>query len=358
MCMRCIDIEKSTAFGNQMIEVLNHAGVALMMSVGHRTGLFDAMSRMDWVTTTEIAQRTGLNERYVREWLGCMVTGGLIEHDRETAAFRLPAEHAAFLTRNATPNNLAASMQWIAVLASAEDRVVEAFTHGRGVPYSAYHRFHEVMAEESGQTVVSALFERILPLVDGLTEKLQQGIRVLDVGCGVGKALMAMAEKYPQSRFTGYDMSSEAVAMAQKEAQRRWLINAHFEVRDCAAADEQIEGAFDLVTAFDAIHDQAKPAEVLANIRKWLGTGGVFLMQDVRARTEIADNHDNPVAPFIYAISCMHCMSVSLASGGPGLGAAWGQEKAIEMLGEAGFAGVTAQTLPHDSINYYYVGRR
>lgn len=257
------------------------------------------------------------------------------------------------LTRAASPNNLASVSQWFAVLGSVEDRVVEAFRHGKGVPYSAYSRFHEVMAEESGQTVVAALEEHILPLVPGLVDSLEQGIDVVDVGCGRGKALLYLAEHFPRSRFTGIDFSTEAMQAATAEAAERRLENLEFECRDAAKWDAR--EAFDLVLAFDAIHDQPAPARVLENIRRAVRPDGVFLMQDIAAASCVHGNMNHPVGPFIYTISCMHCMSVSLAGGGPGLGAAWGKELALQMLREAGFGNVRVEQLPHDIINYYYV---
>src|SRR3954470_18034866 len=135
MTVHEIDQTRAEAFGRKMLDVLNHAGLALMTSVGHRTGLFDVMARMPAATSQQIADEAGLSERYVREWLGAMVTGGVVEHAERENTYRLPPEHAASLTRAASPN-AAASTQWLAVLASAEDQVVEAFRHGRGVPYS------------------------------------------------------------------------------------------------------------------------------------------------------------------------------------------------------------------------------
>jgi hypothetical protein len=120
----------------------------------------------------------------VREWLGAMVVGGIVEHDSENATYCLPQEHAAFLTRAASPDNIAAFAYYIPLLGSVEDGIVESFKHGGRVPYSAFPRFHEVMAEDSGQTVLPALKDHILPLVPGLTERLEKGIDVLDVGCG------------------------------------------------------------------------------------------------------------------------------------------------------------------------------
>jgi 2-polyprenyl-3-methyl-5-hydroxy-6-metoxy-1,4-benzoquinol methylase len=209
------------------------------------------------------------------------------------------------------------------VLGYVEDQVVDAFRHGKGVPYSAYNRFHEVMAEESGQTVVAALHEHILPVVPGLPARLAKGIEVLDIACGSGLAMIELAKTYPASRFAGYDASEHAIAAARREAARHGLANVRFEVRDVAAINEP--GRYDLVTGFDAIHDQAKPAQVLREIRTALKPGGTFLMQDILACSHVHGNRDNPMAPFIYTISCFHCMSVSLANGGPGLGRGVGQ---------------------------------
>src|SRR5205085_471798 len=210
------------------------------------------------------------------------------------------------------------------------------FRHGQGVPYSAYHRFHEVMAAESEQTSVLGLEDNILPLVTGLSDRMARGIDVLDVGCGSGRALIRLAELYTQSRFTGYDCSSEAILAARAQGARLSLQNVRFEVADAATISDN--KAFDFITAFDAIHDQVLPATVLANIARALRPDGVFLMQDIGASSHVHLNHALPLGTLIYTISCMHCMSVSLAGGGAGLGAAWGKELALQMLANAGFS--------------------
>ncbi|APW61735.1 class I SAM-dependent methyltransferase [Paludisphaera borealis] len=348
-----LEQERVDAFGRKMVEALNHAGLALMASMGHRTGLFDVMSRLPAATSERIASEAVLSERYVREWLGAMATGGVVEYREGDGTYRLPPEHAAWLTRESSPNNVAAAMQFVAVLGYVEDQVVEAFRHGRGVPYSAYHRFHEVMAEESAQTVVAALAEQILPLVPGLVDRLAGGIDVLDVGCGSGRAVNELAANFPKSRFAGYDFAEEAIVAARREAERRGLSNARFEVRDVAEMGES--AAYDLITAFDAIHDQARPDAVLRNIAEALRPGGTFLMQDISGSSHVHTDLAHPLGPFLYTISCMHCMSVSLACGGPGLGAMWGKEKALQMLREAGFGPARVERLPHDPMNYFYI---
>jgi ubiquinone/menaquinone biosynthesis C-methylase UbiE len=350
---RPYDKDRAASFGETMGAVINHAGLALMTSIGHRTGLFDVLSRLPASTSERIAAEAGLSERYVREWLGSMVTGGVVDYDPQEKTYLLPQEHAAWLTREASPNNLAAGMQFFAVLGRVEDEVVEAFRHGRGVPYEAYHRFHEVMAEESAQTVVAALSEHILPLVPGLAGRLASGIDVLDVGCGSGRAMNELASLFPKSRFTGFDFAEQAVAAARDEAGRRGLANVRFEAQD--AATMTATGDYDLITAFDAIHDQARPDVVLRNINRALRRSGTFLMQDISGSSHVHEDVAHPLGPFLYTISCMHCMSVSLAAGGPGLGAMWGKELALKMLAEAGFGHVAVETLPHDPMNFFYI---
>ena len=167
MSVAAAEKSKAEQFNEKTLQIVNNAALALMMSIGHRTGLFDTMADLPASTAGSIAQAARLNERYVREWLGAMVTGGIVEYDAAADTYLLPPEHSACLTRASSPNNVAVTSQWVAVLGSAEDAVVEAFRHGRGVPYSAYPRLHVVMAEESRQTVVEGLLNHILPLVEG-----------------------------------------------------------------------------------------------------------------------------------------------------------------------------------------------
>ena len=341
-----------------MLEVLNDGAVAVMISVGHRTGLFDTLRKTGAATSQELADEAGLDERYVREWLGAMATGRIVELDPETARYRLPAEHAAWLTRAASPDNLAVEAQWITTLSTVEDDIVECFRKGGGVPYERYPRFHEVMAEESAQTVLSVLFTHILPLVPGMTERLDEGTSLLDLGCGRGRALLLFAERFPNSTFQGYDLSAEAISYAESQVDERGLENVSFERRDLSTFDEDAEPeAFAYVTTFDAVHDQARPLAMLKGIRRSLQSDGVYLMQDIQGSSHVHENLDHPGGPLLYMISCMHCMTVSLAQGGEGLGAMWGEQKARELLAEAGFASVDVHLLEHDPFNAYFVVR-
>jgi SAM-dependent methyltransferase len=350
------DEAKAEAFAGRVVGIMNDACLALMTSIGHRTGLFDTMASLPPATSGEIADAAGLQERYVREWLGAMATGRIVDHDAEAGTFGLPPEHAAFLTRAAGPDNLAVPMQLIALLASVEDRVAECFSAGGGVPYAAYTEFHRLMAENTAAIHDVALVDRIVPLIPGLPERLAAGIDVADIGCGSGHSVNLMAQAYPASRFTGYDFSEEGIAAGRAEAQRMGLTNAVFDLRDVTHLD--VEDGYDLVTAFDAIHDQAKPADVLANIARALRPDGVFLMVDIRASSSLEDNLDHMLAPFLYTVSTMHCMTVSLALDGDGLGTMWGRQLATRMLHDAGFTSIEVTSVEGDVFNDYYVARR
>lgn len=362
MCtLHHIDGQEVEEFGGKLIDMLNQGALAVMLSIGHRTGLLDKMGQLPPATSKEIAAAAGLNERYVREWLAAMVTGGIIKIFPNGGApkFALPTEHASCLTRAAGADNMGVFAQYIGLMGTVEDNIIDCFKAGGGVPYSEYKRFHEVMAEDSGLSVVSSLFDAILPLVPGLTDRLEKGIEVLDVGCGMGRALNLLARSFPNSRFAGYDLSEQAIAAAGESAAEYSIANVHFEVRDLTTFDQDAPtAAFDLITSFDAIHDQARPERVLAGIFKALKPEGVYLMQDISASSKVEDNLEHPIAPFLYTISTMHCMTVSLAQNGMGLGTMWGREKAQEMLREAGFGQIDIHNLPHDFQNDYYVLRR
>ena len=351
-----LDEAKSEAFAEKMLGVLNDAGLAMMAAIGHRTGLFDAMAGMKPATSGDIAAGAGLNERYVREWLGAMVTGQIVEYDPVAGTYALPAEHAAWLTRDGSSENIAGTTQWISILGGVETDIVDCFSAGGGVPYEKFARFHEVMAQESGQTVLAGLLQNILPLMSGARQRLEQGIDVLDIGCGSGGAMCLLAETFPASRFSGYDFCDEAIEAARREAKRLTVDNARFETRDIAALGEP--ESYDLITAFDVIHDQKDPAAVLREVHAALRPEGTYLMVDIAASTHLEKNLDHPLGPFLYTISTMHCMTVSLAQGGAGLGTVWGEELALEMLGAAGFGAVEVKRLPHDILNNYYVARK
>jgi SAM-dependent methyltransferase len=351
-----VDAAKAEAFAGKVMSVLNGGMISIMTAIGHQVGLFDTMAATGQASSAQIAHAAGLNERYVREWLATMVTGGFVDYDPGRQTYTLPPEHAMFLTRAAGPNNLAVVTQFTPLLARVTDDIAACFRNGGGLPYSAYTGFHELMAEDSANVHDALLLNSIIPVVPGIIQKLSDGAEVLDVGCGSGHAMNLLAAAYPASRFAGYDVSQEAIARARSEAAAKGLGNVRFEVKDVATIDDA--GRYDLITAFDAIHDQADPAAVLANIARALKPDGAFLMVDIAASSNLEDNVDHPIAPSLYAISTLHCMSVSLAQGGAGLGTMWGEQLARKMLSEAGLSNVTVTRIEGDIANNYFVATK
>jgi 2-polyprenyl-3-methyl-5-hydroxy-6-metoxy-1,4-benzoquinol methylase len=351
------DPARAQGFAERLLATLNNGALCLMVSIGHRTGLFDVLSNLPAATSAEIAERAGLNERYVREWLGAMVTSRVVDYDPASRRYRLPAEHAASLTRAAAADNMAVFAQYIGGLGYVESEIVECFRHGGGVPYEKYPRFHEVMAEDSGQSVLSSLESHILPLVPGLTERLERGIRAADLGCGRGLVVQHLASAYPRSRFTGVDLSADAIGYARSHSAD--LPDVEYLVQDLTDYDRTADAdTYDFITTFDAIHDQAQPLNVLKGINRALKPDGVYLMQDISGTGHVHKDTDHPLGTLLYTVSCMHCMTVSLAQGGEGLGAMWGEEKTLEYLRRAGFRSVTKKRLAHDVQNNWYVAHK
>src|SRR5712692_3605782 len=350
------DKAKAESFAAYTVGLLNSGFLTLMISIGHKTGLFDVMATLQPSTSEQIARKAKLNERYVREWLGSMVTGKIVEYDSKNGTYKLPPEHASAITRAAGIRNLASRAQVLSLCGEVEEQVVECFRKGGGVPYSAYPRFAELMSEGSSKVQDARLIDTILPLIDGLVDRLKKGVSVLDVGCGAGHAINLMAKAFPNSSFAGYDFSKKGIAAAKAEAKRLKLSNARFVAKDAATLDEPKK--YDLITAFDSIHDQAKPTRVLKAISKSLRSDGVFLMVDVAASSNLHENLQHPLGPFLYSISTMHCMTVSLAYRGEGLGTVWGEQLAKQKLNEAGFKSIEIRKVPGDILNSYYIARK
>ncbi|WP_431683822.1 class I SAM-dependent methyltransferase [Kitasatospora sp. KL5] len=337
-----------------MVDILNGSALALMVSVGHQVGLFEAMAGSPPATSAGLAEASGLDERYVREWLGGMVVGGIVEYDPDAGTYTLPPEHAPSLTAAGGPDNLAGMMQYVGLMGGVEQQVAESFRKGGGVPYSAYPRFQALQAEESARVYDLALVDTIVPLVPGLAERLRSGIDALDVGTGRGHAPVVLAAAFPESRFHGLDRSEEGIAFGRGEAERRGLQNVALAVGDSTG----IGGQYDLITAFDVIHDLAEPGPTLAAIAAALRDDGTFLMGDIAASSRLEENIGHPFGPALYCFSVFYCMTTSLSTGGAGLGTVWGEQTARRMLAEAGFREVEVRSVEGDPVNVYYVARK
>lgn len=346
-----LDMTRVEAFGEQVLGLMNGAGTALFLSIGHRTGLFDAMSDMASSTSEKIAGAAGLSERYVREWLNGLVVAGVLAYEPDARTYSLHAEHAALLTREAGPDNFAFFAQYLALLSEVEGDVIDAFRNGGGVPYERYPRFQGLQREETARVFDASLVDAILPLAPEVVDRLTVGVEAADVGTGGGHAVNLMARAFPNSRFTGFDISEQGLAMGQAEADERGLGNVSFVQRDAG----EIEGSFGLITTFDVIHDLAQPAAALDAIARSLAPDGVYLMGEIAASSKVEENIDNPIGPMLYMFSVFYCMTTALSQGGVGVGTAWGDQLCRQYLADAGFTAVDARTVEGDIFNVYYV---
>ena len=353
-------------FAQKMTDILNYGALNLAMGIGYKNRIFDVLEDLNKpVTILEIAAASDLNQRYLREWLGIMVTGRIINlaktADGENTYF-LPLEHAAFLTRKSGSNNLGVYTQEIPLLTScAMEAVNNGFQTGDGIPFSQYPDFQQFMGELADAKHRQVLIVDFLPSIDNgkLVERLTEGIRVCDLGCGEGVALNLMAKAFPKSTFIGIDNHEAAISEARAETREMGLSNVVYKTIDAAAVYDNIDFCrkFDYVYAFDAIHDQSHPLDVLKSIYYMLAPGGMFSMIDIKAFSNHADNLDHPMGAFLYTVSLMHCMPVGLNDNGTGLGMMWGREQAEEMLKEAGFEHIEAIEMEHDGFNLHYLCR-
>lgn len=348
------DRKRVQEFARKLFGFYTSGVLTLMIDLGHRTGLFEMLAKGPG-TSTEIADRAGLTERYVREWLGAMTTGGVVEYDPASRRYTLPSEHAACLTGTSS-RNLGAGSQVLPLLAKHVGAVARCFREGGGVSYAEFRPDFTAYQDAAWRLLYDGLLVKSwLPLAPPVPERLTTGIRVVDIGCGTGHAVNLMAHAYPASSFVGYDLSAEAIERARAEARTMGLANARFEVLDATKLPS--EPKFDLITTFDAIHDQRDPTNALARIAAALAPDGVYLMMEPRASSNLEENVGNPFAPYLYGVSVLHCMTVSLAEGGAGLGTAWGEQIARRMLAAAGFGSVTVVEAPGPQNNLYVCRR-
>ncbi len=348
------DRERSGVFLESLKSTFQHAMTAMLIDLGHRTGLFDALADAP-ASSSELASRTAMQERQLREWLSAMAVAEIVNYDAATKTFTLPPEHALWLSGKRS-TNLAPMAGMLMGLAPRLDDVEAAFRNGGGVSYDQYRpHFTHAMDAIGRAKYDELLVSTYLPKAPGLPEQLSAGVRVGDVGCGTGHCLNLMAAAFPASTFVGFDIAQGAIELGRQEATEMGLSNITFEVADVLHLPNK--EPFDVLFAFDAIHDQADPSGVLTRIKSALTTNGTFFMVDILASSHLENNLNDPGKLITYGVSVMHCMQVSLAVGGAGLGTAWGTEMATEMLNAVGFNEVTIHPIERDPTNCIYVCR-
>jgi SAM-dependent methyltransferase len=352
--------ERLRRYSYQVYSKLEGAFTAGMIHLGDRLGLYRALADADDpLTSAELADRTGLQERWVREWLHNQAAAQLLELTGRdgTDRFGMSGEARAVL---ASPNHPAFGMGMFHRLPQtmqALEAMPASFRTGLGHDYDSHGPEGAVGIERSFEPWNRHnLLRKVLPAMDGVVERLQSGARVADVGCGAGGAVLLMAEAFPHSTFVGYDISRYALDRAESKLVESGLSNARFvDPRDEPLPDD---ATLDLVTTFDCIHDMAHPTPVIAAIRRALCDDGSWLLVDLRAADTLAENIElNPMAPLLYGVSVLACMSSALSEpGGEGLGTlGLPASKAEQMARAAGFTRFSTLDVAHPMNAFYEI---
>lgn len=308
---------------------------AVLVYLGDRLGIWRALADGD-ATSEELAERSGLAERYVREWLGAQAAAGYVTYDPAAGRFGLPFEHAMVLADEDSPVASVSGFEVIAAVWASADRLANAYTTGEGVGwhehdprlFTGVQRFFRTQYRNS-------LVAEWLPAVDGLIERLEAGIRVADVGCGLGAATILLAEAFPRSTFIGIDYHDESIRQARAAAEEAGVGDrVEFRTGDATSYD----GPFDLVCFFDAVHDMGDPVGALAHARAALRPGGQVFAVEPFARDNLEDSLGDWVALTYYAASSALCVPNSVSQGGSALGAQAGPARLVTTFKDAGFA--------------------
>lgn len=352
-----MDVEKLKDFAKTVFGALGGATTSAMIHLGDRLGLYRALAGAGALDSRELAERTGLAERWVREWLHQQGAAGVLEH-RGEERFALSEEGAAVLAEESHPAFGAGFFAQLPALLGLSDRLSESFQTGLGLPYDALGAEGAVGVERGLAPWFRALLVPMaLPRVEGVVPLLETGVAAADVGCGAGVALLEMARAYPKSEFHGYDISRHALERAEENRREAGVSNARF--HDVSVEPLPEDERFAFVTTFDCLHDMTDPAGAMRAIRRAIRPDGTWLIADVKAHETYEENVEkNPMAAMMYGMSVLTCMSSALSEpGGAGLGTLGLHEKlARRMTEEAGFSRFEPLELNHP-VNAFYVVR-
>jgi 2-polyprenyl-3-methyl-5-hydroxy-6-metoxy-1,4-benzoquinol methylase len=336
---RAINPDKLNAFLNQAVGDMGAALHASVVLMGDRLGLFRAMKDGTPVTSQQLSERTGVRERYVREWLKANAASKYVDYDAATDTYSLNPEQAFALAEENTALDLPGFHYMLASLMRDGDKLAEAFRQGRGFGWHEHDKDLFVGCERFFRpTYLTHLVSEWIPALTDVEAKLRAGAKVADIGCGHGASTLLMAKAYPKSKFTGFDYHDGSIESARASAKRQNLQDAvTFEVAPAAA----IPGSgYDLVACFDCLHDMGDPVGAAKHIKKALAPGGTWMVVEPIAGDDTASNL-NPVGRIYYSASLMCCVPASLSQEvGLGLGAQAGEKRLREVLREGGFSQV------------------
>ena len=340
------DQSKQDAFIAKILGDTGATMTTILASIGDRLGLFKDLSAHGATTASELAARTGIQERYAREWLGGMAAAGYVDYDPTTGRFRLPPEHAAALAEEGGPFFFGGTYQMIPALVSVVDQLTEAFLNGGGIPQSAYPpALWDGLERLTAGWFENLLLQQWIPAMPDVGAKLRRGAMIADVGCGRGRAIIKLAEAFASSRFVGYDVFASAVEQASVRAHTAGVAQrVSFQQLDAAKG---LPEQYDIITTFDVVHDAVDPLGLLLAIRRALRPDGKYVCLDINCSDKLEENTGQLGAMF-HGFSVLYCMTTSLAGGGAGLGTlGFHEPKVQELCAAAGFGSV--RRLPLDN---------
>ncbi|MEY2452554.1 MAG: hypothetical protein QOD92_2128 [Acidimicrobiaceae bacterium] len=348
-----MDTDQAALFAFRVWSYKQGELVSLLIHLGDRLGLYRALDGAGPVTSSELAERTGLHERWLREWLrGNAAAELLVSTDGEV--FELTEEGAAVLAKEESSLLFAAGAFTAPFDSSVLDELADAFRTGIGLPYDRLGPGGAHSTERSlGPWARMALVPLIIPALDGVAERLERGALVVDVGCGAGVALGALATAYPNSTFHGYELSQHALDRAAARVQEQGLTNV--ELFHTRAEELPADGRYDFVLTFDCLHDMTRPGDTIAAIRRAIADDGTWLIKDIRCDDSWAVNRHNPMLAMFFGFSVTTCMSSAMSEpGGAGLGTVgFTPQVAEQMVRDAGFTQFHVHDF-EDPANLYY----
>jgi ubiquinone/menaquinone biosynthesis C-methylase UbiE len=331
-----LDWDKIKKFSKQVSNDIGAAMLGALSYIGDRLGIFSALAGAGAVTSAQLSEKTGLSERYLREWLGAMTAAGYVNYDAAAKTYAMPAEHAMVLARDDSPFFAGGFIEMIVPQMSIAPKVLESFKNGRGVSQSEYPpETWEAMERSSAGMYRNQLIKKWLPTMPQAVEALSNGGSAADIGCGSGRAVIAIATAFPKAKVFGFDVHPGSIERARANAKAAGVADrVTFEARD---ATRLPENQFDFISTFDVVHDSVDPIALLKSIRSAMKKDATYLMLEVNVSPNLEENI-GPTGKMMYSVSTLYCMTVSLAHGGAGIGACMGEPKARELVAEAGFA--------------------
>jgi SAM-dependent methyltransferase len=347
-----IDSARQEEFVGKVVEQLSGTMTTLLAVIGDRLGLFKNLVEQGPATSAELASRTNLNERYLREWLGGMAAAGYLNYDGPTKRFSLPAEHASVLAQENGPFFVGGMYQMLPAFTGVFDNVLTAFRNGGGVSQSQYsNMMWDGLERFSSTWFENLLLQQWIPAMPDVKAHLEQGCDVADVGCGRGRGLIKLALAFPRSRYVGYDNFGPTITRANANAREAGVSDrVHFEERDVSRG---LPAQFDVITTFDVVHDAVDPLQLLQSIHRALRPGGVYVCLDVNCSDKLEENA-NPLGAMFHGVSVFYCMTTSLANHGAGLGTlGFHEAKVRELCEKAGFRSVRRVPLENPFNNLY-----